>query len=152
MNEQDIKDAPKQETHITKGGSKLTIIPKDVMNIGDNIMYVDIKGGYLFVGYAEIGIDVFDIQDGANPKKVGRIDSSYWNDEKNQDGTWGKHSRPSIMFYDFNVNESKVGIMETDNSETKTQCPACKSWYHLKYTTQERLGNLFFFTKFLIEN
>jgi hypothetical protein len=113
------------------------------MRLEKNIIYVDIKDDFLFVGYAEMGIDVFNIKNSDDIKKVGRIDQTYWDDEKNADGTWGKHKRDQILYHDFNVNESSVGVIETENSETKKHCPACNSWYHLKYTTKERLGNHF---------
>lgn len=121
----------------------MTVISRDVMRLEENIIYVDIKDDFLFVGYAEKGIDVFNIKDSDDIKNVGRIDHTYWDDEKNADGSYGKHKSNKILYHDFNVNESQVGVIETENSETKKHCPGCASWYHLKYTTKERLGNTY---------
>jgi hypothetical protein len=66
-----------QETYETQGGSLLTVIPSSTMRLERNIIYVDIKDDFLFVGYAEKGIDVFNIKNSDDIKKVGRIDHSY---------------------------------------------------------------------------
>lgn len=141
----DEKDAPKTEEVKDIHGDPaaidvpMIIVPIDQIKPKKNIVWVDIRGDYLFIGYALSGIDIYHIPQSDKITYIGSVDESYYQDQKNEDGTWGKDKVHNILFYDFNVNDHKVGFGNPDNNTNHLKtCRGCKSFYKIEFTLEQR--------------
>ena len=96
-----------------------------------------IRDGIMFVGYATHGIDIYSIRDIDDPRLLGTIDKSYFQDQKNGSG-WGDNSASELIFYDFNIKPINFGFQNPNKSNLE-KCPNCESLYKIDYTLEERV-------------
>lgn len=119
-----------------KGSIKTITVPVDQIEPHSDIVYVDINDKYLFVGYKFEGIMIYDISDEKKIKKVGEINSK-WFDTKSI-----LSSEDSVLlFNDFNVKSNHVGVYNSkDKSENlENECVNCHDLFEIDYNTEDRL-------------
>jgi hypothetical protein len=87
----------------------------------------------MFVGYATKGIDIYSIRDPENPKLIGTVDHSYFEDQQYGPG-WGSGEASKLIFYDFNIKPINFGFLNSNPEKNMKKCPNCESLYEIDYT------------------
>lgn len=108
---------------------KQTFLGKDVMELHKDVVYTDILEGYLFIGYLEDGVFIYDIKDPAQIKLVGKFDKA----------SFPKDKQENLAFLDFNVRNKHIGMYDNDDSEIMSKCLDCDTFYAVNFTLAERL-------------